>query len=263
MIKIRTIIIDDESLAREKIRTFLKRETDIEIVGECRNSTEALSSIIDLKPDLIFLDIKMPGMNAFEMLENLKVKKLPEIIFTTAFDKYAIKAFEVHAIDYILKPFDRERFINTLNRARVHLENKEIGNSNKRILEALNDLKEKKTDKSEHQNEKYTDRIVVKANGRIYFIKAIEIEWFEASGNYLKVFASGNSHLIRETLSNIEKKLDPEKFLRIQRSVIINLDFLKELKIWFHNEYLVYMKNGTKFTSGRSYKNNLDKIFKV
>lgn len=259
--KIRTIIIDDEPLAREKIRTFLEAEDDIEVIGECKNSTEAIASIKDLKPHLIFLDIKMPGMNGFEMLENLNLKILPAIIFTTAYDKYALKAFEVHALDYLLKPFDRDRFQLTLNRARKHLSSKQIEDNNNKILEALNDLKERKVEEKEvSKSDKYLEKIVIKTSDKIYFMKTSELEWLEASGNYIKLFANGASHLTRDTMNAMEKKLNPEKFVRIHRSVIINSDFIKELKPWFNGEYEVYMKNKTKFISGRTYKSNIEKL---
>lgn len=259
--KLKIIIIDDEPLAREKIRTFLEAEDDIEVIEECKNSAEAIAAIKELKPDLIFLDIKMPGMNGFEMLESLKLKVLPIIIFTTAYDKYALKAFEVHALDYLLKPFDRDRFQLTLNRARKHLSNKHIEVSSKKILEALNDLKERKGENPQSQKEeKFLDKIVIKTSDKIYFIKTSEIEWLEASGNYVKFFANGSSHLTRDTMNAMEKKLNPENFVRIHRSVIINSDFIKELKPWFNGEYEVYMKNKTKFVSGRTYKDNIEKL---
>lgn len=262
-IKIRTAIIDDEPLAREKLRTFLKGEDDIEVIGECKDSLEAIETIKKSKPDLIFLDIKLPGMNAFEMLENLnknlKIKKLPVIIFTTAYDKFALKAFEVQALDYLLKPFDRERFQLTLNRARTHLSNKTTDEIDKRILETLNNLKEKER----YVSSKNAERIVIKSSGRIYFINTSEIEWLEASGNYIKLFANGAAHLTRDTMNSMEKKLNPEKFVRIHRSIIVNVDFIKEFKPWFNGEYEVYMKNKTKFTSGRTYKNSIDSILKM
>lgn len=257
--KIKTAIIDDEPLAREKIRTFLKNENDIDVIAEGKDSLEAIELIKKSKPDLVFLDIKMPGMNAFEMLENLKVKEFPLIIFTTAFDKYALKAFEVHALDYLLKPFDRERFQLTLNRARIHLNNKTTGDDNKKILEALNSLKGKDSSGSE----KYLERIVIKSSEKIYFIQTFEIEWLEASGNYIKIFANAASHLTRDTMNSMEKKLNPGKFVRIHRSIIVNVDFIKEFKPWFNGEYEVYMKNKAKFTSGRTYKNNIDSILKT
>lgn len=262
-VKIKTAIIDDEPLAREKIRTFLKDQEDIEVMGECKDSLEAIELIKKSKPDLIFLDIKMPGMNAFEMLENLnknlKVKEFPLIIFTTAFDKYALKAFEVHALDYLLKPFDRERFLITLERARTQLTNKISGENSKKILQALEDLKRK----DNSINENVLERIVIKSSERIYFVQTSEIEWLEASGNYIKIFANGASHLTRDTMNSMEKKLNPQKFVRIHRSIIVNVDFIKEFKPWFNGEYEVYMKNKTKFTSGRTYKNNIDSILKI
>ena len=260
--KIKVLIIDDENLAREKIRTFLSREADIEITGECKNATEAISAIKNLKPDLIFLDIKLPGKNAFEMLEELNMKTLPFIVFTTAFDKYAVKAFDVNAVGYLLKPFDKERLEKVLQTARVQIANSKSSEINNNILEALKELNKLSSEKREDHKGKLTERFVIKSPGKIYFIKADDIEWLEASGNYIKIFANNGTHMYRETLSNIEKILDPKKFMRIQRSVIVNLDFIKELKTWFHNEYNVFMKNGTQFTSGRTFKNNIDKIFK-
>lgn len=260
-IKIRTAIIDDEPLAREKIRTFLKSENDIEVIGECKDSLEAIELIKKSKPDLIFLDIKMPGMNAFEMLENISkdVKEIPIIIFTTAFDKYALKAFEVHALDYLLKPFDRERFQLTLNRVRERLKNKNAEQNSSKILEALNQFKEK----DESATGKYLEKIVIKSSDKIYFVQTSEIEWLEASGNYIKIFANDASHITRDTMNSMESKLNPKKFLRIHRSVIVNVNYIKEFKPWFNGEYEVYMKNKTKFTSGRTYKKNIDSLIKM
>lgn len=253
--KIKVLIIDDELLAREKIRTLLTEEDDIQILDECKNANEALSKVKSLKPDLIFLDIQMPGMDGFEMLENIKTRKLPLIIFTTAYNKYAIKAFDIHALDYLLKPFDKERFHKSIKRARNFLNDKKRDENNEKIFNLLKELKGQ-----QEASPKYLKRMMIKTSGRILFLKTEDIDMIEASGNYLKIFSDEESYLIRGTMNEIEKKLDPVTFIRIHRSIIINLNEAKEFKPWFRGEYIVYLKNGTKLTSGRSYKNNLLKI---
>ncbi|MEO8665131.1 MAG: LytTR family DNA-binding domain-containing protein [Ignavibacteria bacterium] len=253
--KIKVIIIDDEILAREKIRNFLNAEKDIEISAECKDGTDAIKKINSLSPDLIFLDIHMPGMNGIELIESFKGEFSPVIIFTTAHHKYAIKAFELFALDYLLKPFDKERFQKSLSRARSHLQTKAPTEHNEKIISLLKELKSQK-----EPEPKYLDRMVIKSAGRIFFLKTEEIDHIEAAGNYLRVYSNNESHLIRDTMNSIEKKIDPSVFVRIQRSAIVNINSVKELKPWFHGEYLVYLKNGTKLVSGRTFKDNLRKI---
>lgn len=246
--KIRTLIIDDEPLARERIRRMLKSETDIEIIGECGNGAEAAAGIEALAPDLIFLDIQMPEMNGFEVLETINPQQLPAIIFVTAYDQYAIRAFDVHALDYLLKPFNRQRFYLSLDRVREQLKKDDSEGRNDVLAALLSDLKARK---------KYLEKLVLKSEGRIYFLKTDEVDWIEAAGNYIKLHVRKESHLLRETMTNIETKLDPAKFPRIHRSVIVNTERIKELYPLFNGDYTLILKDNTELTLSRNYRNRL------
>lgn len=254
MRKIKTIVIDDESLARERIRTLLKDQPEFEIISECRNGKEAVEEIITHSPDLVFLDIQMPELDGFGVLQNLSISKLPEIVFVTAYDKYALKAFEVNALDYLLKPFDRERFEATLSRAKSNIINK-----TKSISEDVVALIKSLSDNSPS---KYMSKFVIKASGRIYFINADEIDLIEAAGNYVKIYTGNDSHLFRDTMTNLESKLDPQKFLRIHRSFIINPQSIREMNPWFNGEYVIKIKNGKEIKSSRNYKEAVNSILK-
>lgn len=249
---IRTIIVDDEPLARDRVRRFLRDEDGIEIVGECGNGPSAVAAIANEKPDLVFLDIQMPEKDGFEVVKALPAKDMPTIIFVTAFDQFAIKAFDVHALDYLLKPFSRERIKRAVARAREHIDRKRVGDIDDRLNSLIADLKSEK---------KYLERLVVKSVGRVFFLKADEIEWVEAAGNYVKLHAGRDSHMIRETMSGIEAKLNPEKFLRIHRSTIVNVDRIKELHPMFSGDYAVILKNGTELALSRNYRDRFSELF--
>ena len=247
--QIRTLIVDDEPLARVILREMLARDSEVEIVGECVNGHEAVEAIQTSAPDLIFLDVQMPEVGGFEVLEALKtVGTMPHIIFVTAYDQYAVRAFEVHALDYLLKPFDRERFETSWQRAKAQILRERNGQMNERILSLLEELKAESN---------YLERLVIKSGGRIFFLETDEIDWIEAEGNYVSVHTGKKSHLIRETISNLESKLDPKKFLRIHRSSIINLNRIQELQSWFHGEYHILLQDGTQLTLSRNYRERL------
>lgn len=251
---ITTIIVDDEELARERVRGFLNEADDFEIVAECANGKEAVETIYKYKPDLVFLDIQMPVMNGFEVIEQIR-EELPLIIFVTAYDEYAIKAFEVNALDYLLKPFDRKRFNLSLERAK-----KIIRDSNENELKTKISSLLKQIDAEE---KKYTERFIVKESGRISFVSADEIDYMEATGNYIKLVTANGSHLIRETMNNIEKKLDPQKFLRVHRSFILKVEMIKELEPYFNSEFIIVLKSGKEIKSSKSYKNAIsEKLLK-
>ena len=246
------LIVDDEPLARERVRRHLRDEPGIEIVGEAGNGREAVSAIEEKTPDLVFLDVQMPEMNGFDVLKALEENKIPAIVFTTAYDKYAIQAFEFHALDYLLKPFSRERFRRSVRHAREQLENsRQSGNIDERLVSLLENLKAKK----------YLERIVVKSSGRVFFIKTEEIDWIEAAGNYLKLHVGRDAHLIRETMQSIEAKLDPEKFFRIHRSTLVQIDRIKELHPLFGGDYAVILRNGTELSLSRNYRDRLPELF--
>jgi two-component system LytT family response regulator len=245
---IRVLIVDDEPLAREVLREMLQTDPDVDIVGECANGREAVEAIKELSPDLLFLDIQMPEMGGFEVLNALSEGQTPHLVFVTAYDQYAVRAFEVHALDYILKPFDRERFEASWHRAKAQLQRERNGGVEQKILSLLEDLK---------AGTKYLERLVIKSSGRIYFLETNEIDWIQAEGNYVSVHTGKKSHLLRETISSLENQLDPKKFLRIHRSAIVRIDRIKELQPWFHGEYHIILHDGTQLTLSRNYRDRL------
>ena len=230
---------------------MLRGEADIEIVDECLSGSEAVALIERHAPELVFLDIQMPEMNGFDVLKALNPRHLPVIIFVTAYDRYAIRAFEVHALDYLLKPFDEERFHAALDRARELIESLQQGKLDRRLLSVLSDLKPEKH---------YSERLMLKSSGRVYFIKTEDIGWIEAAGNYVKIHVGGTSHLLRETMNKIEAKLDPDKYIRIHRSTIVNLDQVRELHPLFNNDYIVVLYDRTKLTLSRNYYERLQRV---
>src|SRR5690348_1780208 len=248
MTKIRTLVVDDEPLARERVVGFLSNEADIEIVGQCRDGEEAATSIMDLSPDLVFLDVQMPALNGFEVIEAVGPERMPLVIFVTAYDQHALKAFQVRALDYILKPFDRERFSEALQRARKQIERDETGDLGRRLLALVKDLR---------RDQPRTDRLVVKSAGRLFFLRTDEIDWVEAAGNYVRLHVGPASHLLRETMNAIEGRLDPEKFFRIHRSRIVNMERIQELQPWLNGEYAVLLRTGTRLTLSRGYREKL------
>lgn len=242
---IRALIVDDEPLARERLQMMLKPELDIEVVGEAINGDAAVAAIRKLEPDLVFLDIQMPVIDGFSVITEIGADRMPATIFVTAYDRYALRAFEVHALDYLLKPFDRERFQQALARARAQLQGKETAALNQRLAALLEQL---------HGEKQPLERVVVKESGRIFFLKAEEIDWVEAAENYVNIHAGKASHLLRETMSRLETRLDPRRFVRIHRSAIINIERLQELQPLFHGDYTVILNDGTKLTLSRGYK---------
>ena len=238
--KIRTLIVDDEPLARRNLRLLLSKDPQIEILDECRNGGEAVKAINDLSPDLIFLDIQMPEMDGFDVLAHVGPENIHAIIFVTAFDQYALKAFDVHALDYLLKPFDDERFSRALERAKSQIAAREINQLSERLL-AL--LEERETErKGSTRDERYLTRLMIKASSRMMLLKVDEIDFIEADGNYAKLHIGRKTHLLREKMNDLEGRLDPAKFVRIHRSVIVNLERIKEMHPHFNGDYVVSLK---------------------
>lgn len=249
--QISVLIVDDEPFARDKIRNFLNDEVDFEVIGECGNGRQAVEVLHATSPDVLFLDIQMPEMNGFEVLQNIDLPSLPLIIFVTAFDEFAINAFEIHALDYLLKPFDYERFQKTLDRIR------KAARTNGSVLSAkLEKLLEQIESKP-----KYLQRLMIKARGDIYFLKTDEIDWIEASGNYITIYSGKKTHLLRESLSSIAEKLNPEQFARIHRSQIVNIERIEKLNSDMHGEYIITLKNGKALVLSRTFRDNLLRHF--
>jgi two-component system LytT family response regulator len=231
---LRTLIIDDEALARERVRTLLA-ETDVAVIGECKGGREAVEAILEHQPDLVFLDVQMPDLNGFEVLDAVASEWLPAVIFVTAYDEYALKAFDVHAIDYLLKPIEPARFHKALARA------------SKRGLLSLLD-------------ERPFDRLVIRTRGKVSLLKPSEIDWIEADGKHAVLHAGKETHVVRHTLKRLEARLSSHGFVRVHRSAIVNVDRIKELEPWFHGEYVVILKDGTKLTSSAAHSQALHRI---
>jgi two-component system LytT family response regulator len=251
MEKIQTLIVDDEPLAREGIRMLIEHDAEIAVIGECANGQQAISAITEQRPDLVFLDIQMPEVSGFEVLEAIGAQSLPCVIFVTAYDKYALRAFEVHALDYLLKPFTSERFQSALERAKAQIKSRGGEQLNQRLVRLLEDI---------HKDKTYLERLVVKSAGRIFFLNVEEIDWIEAAENYVRLHTGRESHLIHGTMNKIASRLDPAQFLRIHRSTIINVRRIKELQPMFHGEYVVTLRDGTQLNSGRSYRQKLQSL---
>ncbi len=251
---VRTLIVDDEPLARERIRSLLEEESDIEIVQECGDGKEAAETILRERPDLVFLDVQMPEMTGFEVIEAVGPEQMPTVIFVTAYDQYALHAFEAHALDYILKPFDQERFERALQKARGTIQRQKEGDISERLRSLLEELQPRP---------RYVDRLVVRSGARITFLRTEEVEWVDAEGNYVRLHVGKKSYLLRETMSGIEAKLDPERFIRIHRSTIVNIERIKSLETLFQGEYVVHLEDGTKLTSSRGYRDRLHALMEA
>lgn len=253
-LRLRTLIVDDEPLAREAIRTRIQLDDEIEIVGEASSGKQALREIQHRKPDLVFLDVQMPDLDGFAILEALGPSPLPIIVFVTAFEQHALRAFEVHALDYILKPFDDERFQEALKRAKDHWRR----NRGHELESKLRELLARKI-----QGNGYLDRMIVKETGRISFVKTEDIKWFRAEGNYVKLFLGKQTHMLHTSMNALEAQLDPKRFFRIHRSLIINIEHLQELRPWHTGEYVVIMRDGTELTMSRGYRDRLNDLLSV
>jgi two-component system, LytTR family, response regulator len=252
--KLTTLIVDDEPLARERLLGLLSAESDIEVLGQCRDGEEAVSAIQERHPDLVLLDVEMPRMDGFEVIDTIGPERMPMVIFVTAYDQHAIKAFQVRALDYLLKPFDRERFSDALQRARTQIESQTNGDLGKRLLALMKDMK---------RDTPKTDRLVVKSGGRLFFLRADEIDWIEAAGNYVRLHVGNQSHLLRETMTAIEARLDPERFFRIHRCRIVNVERIQEMQPWLNGEYSVVLRTGARLTLSRGYREKLQDKLKV
>ena len=245
MAKIRILIVDDEPIARRGIRLQLEGEPDVEIVGECANGIEAVAAIEKLAPNLVFLDVQMPEMNGFEVIETIGIARMPVVIFVTAYDQYALRAFEAQALDYLLKPFDPERFQTALARATAQLQQPDVDALSQRLLDLLKDARPR------------LERFVIKAAGRVYFLDANDVTWLEAADNYVSLHTAREAHLIRDTLNHLEARLDPRQFIRFRHSAIVNLEHVKEFQPLFRGEYVVVLQDGTKLVSSRRYRSRL------
>lgn len=249
---IRVVIADDESPARRKIKRFLAGESDFEIVSEASTGLEAIEAIQNEKPDMVFLDVQMPGLDGFEVIAELNIQEFPLVVFTTAFDQFALRAFEVHALDYLLKPFDRNRFKVVLDRARQHLKLTRKDDLSEKVFRMLEEISERP---------RYTERLLVSSNDRSLLLAVDRIDRIEAARNYVNIHSGKQSYLLRGTIEGIYQKLDPSKFIRANRSEIVNIESIKELQPWFHGEYRIILKDGSEISWSRRYIDRNSNLF--
>lgn len=249
----RVLIVDDEPLARDRIREMLRGDREIQIVGEARNGCEAIEAMTAHAPDIVFLDVQMPDMDGFEVLETLNTELVPLIIFVTAYDQHALRAFDVHAIDYLMKPFDRKRFAKALDRAKDQMKRPKHEADTGRIMRLLEELK---------AGASYLERFAIKTGEKVLFIRAEEVDSIEAEGNYVRLNVANSSHLLRDTINSIESQIDPRTFVRIHRSTIVNMNRVKELQAWARGEYRVVLHSGACHTLSRGYREHFDNFIK-
>jgi two-component system, LytTR family, response regulator len=254
--RIRALVVDDEPLARERLSSLLAGEEDIELIGECTDGQSAVERIDAEKPDLVFLDVQMPGLDGFDVIEAVDKGSLPLVVFVTAYDEYAVRAFEVHALDYVLKPFDRERFGKALDRVREELGRgaRNGGELEGKLAALLGELEDRR---------RRLERIVVKSGGRVFFLRSEDVDWIEAAGNYVELHVGSESHLLRETMSKLESRLDPKLFVRIHRRTIVNVERIRQLEGVTHGEYVVVLKDGTRLGSSRGYRDAVQKMLET
>lgn len=253
MEKIRVAVVDDEPLARTRLRGLLQQDPEVDVIAECADGYEAVSVIRGGAPDLIFLDVQMPEKDGFEVIEEVGVGRMPVVIFVTAYDQYALRAFQVCALDYLLKPFDEQRFLETLRRAKTQIRNEQGGDLHRRMLSLIEEWEVRSN---------YLERVLIKTGGRLFFLKTAEIDWIKAEGNYVSLHAGGATHLLRETVSGMENQLDPADFLRIHRSTIVNIKRVKEIQQMFAGDYKVILTDGTRLTLSRNYREKLLRLAK-
>ncbi|HEX8146732.1 MAG TPA: LytTR family DNA-binding domain-containing protein [Pyrinomonadaceae bacterium] len=261
--KIRTLIVDDEPLARRTIRDLLAEDADVEVVGECGGGAEAVESIRQRPPDLLFLDIQMPGMDGFDVLSAVELERISAVIFVTAYDAYALKAFEVHALDYLLKPFTDERFREALARAKSHVELREargLAESLRAFLRGRAGAEDETAAAASGRRAGYLTRFMVKVGGRVIFVNPSDVDWVEADNYYIKLHVGGKAHLLRLSMKELEGRLDPKTFWRIHRSAIINLDRVKELHQHPNGEYVVVLRDGTELKLSRARRERLQEL---
>jgi len=261
--KITTLIVDDEPLVRERLRSLLAHDAEIELLKDCADGLSAVNSITKNQPELLFLDVQMPEFDGFGVVEKIGVGRIPVIIFVTAFDNHALRAFEVQAFDYILKPIDGERFLTTVNRAKNQVKLRRETNTDENLANLLGNLSAERETLQKIIAEKSAnvERLMIQSGGRITFLAVDEIDWIESAGNYLELHVGKKSHLLRETMNGIEAKLDSTEFLRIQRSTIVNIERIKELHPLFRGAFEVILRDGTRLTTTRGYHEKLLNLF--
>jgi two-component system LytT family response regulator len=250
-VSIRCLIVDDEPLSRERVASLLRTLPDAEIVGQCADGSDAIEAIGELSPDLVFLDVQMPEVDGFGVLSAVARQRMPEVIFVTAHDKYALRAFEVHAQDYLLKPFDPDRLFDAYRAAAERIRQNRIGASSERLLALIDDMERVRAHRT---------RVPIKTDGRVTFLPVEEIDWIESADNHVKIHAKGETHVLRRTLQSMQASLSPADFVRVHRSSIVNVARIEEIQPWFNGEYVVLLRDGTKVQTSRGYRARLEAL---
>lgn len=253
--KIRVLVVDDEPLARSGVADLLARDPELEVVGQCGDGRTAVEAIRTLKPDLVLLDIQMPEMDGFQVIGEVGAERMPAVIFVTAYDQFALRAFEVHALDYLLKPFDDERFLAAVARSKRAMRNQDVGQLSQQLIGLL-------VTRHSGGATPYLTRLVVKNAGKVTFVRVDDIDWIEAADYYVRLHVARKSHLLRETMSTLEGQLDPARFFRVHRSAIVNLDRLVEIQPYFHGEHVLVLQDGSKLKLSRSRKEKLETVLR-
>jgi two-component system LytT family response regulator len=259
--KIRALIVDDEPAARKGLRLLLERDREIRIVGECENGAQAVAAIGREAPDLLFLDVQMPGMSGFDVLRRIDREQLPVVVFVTAYDQYALQAFDEHALDYLLKPFSDQRFTEALERAKDYFEQQQMNGLARRLLSLVEGHVDGGgvAEGESTASPAYLQRVAVKSADRVVFVEVPMIDWLEARGDYVALHVGSSRYTVRGTMKDFERKLDPRHFARIHRSAIVNLDRVRELQPYFHGEYVVLLQDGTRLRLSRRRREQLER----
>ena len=250
MRRIRALIVDDEPLARRAIRLLLSRDTEVEVVAECRNGVEAVKVMTAERPDLVFLDVQMPQMSGFDVIRAVGVEHMPLTVFVTAFDRYAVRAFEMQALDYLLKPFEDSRFEQTLRRAKTQLARRGEGSWTEQMAALIRQSPDR-------ASRKYSPRLIINTNGKLVFLDPDGVDWITAADYYVQIHSRKKTYLHRQTMEQIERELDPEKFVRIHRSAIVNIDRVKELRPTRSGDHVVVLDDGTELKMSRRRRDRL------
>lgn len=287
-VHVRVLIVDDERLARQRVRRLVQSEADVEVVGEAESGHEAVALIRELRPDLVCLDVQMPGLDGFGVLRELEGGHVPMVLFVTAYDEHAQRAFDVHAVDYVLKPVDEDRFRAAFGKARLQRANAVAAARLGELLETVRRLADGSAAIADVRgdvaggalgsrlatanatanvtanavpggNAHFASRILVKLDGRMFFVKTSEIDWIEADRNYVRLHVGKTTHTIRERIGHLEETLDPRVFARIHRSTIVNLNRVREMQQWFSGDYVVILEDGTRLRLSRHYRDRVEK----
>ena len=249
---IRTVVADDQPMARERLTALLAQQPDIDVVATCASGVEAVDAIQAYRPDLVFLDMQMPELDGFGVIDAVGVERMPPVVFVTAYDAFALRAFEVHALDYLLKPFGRERFEQALERARRHLERQRAGDLASRLMALVEDVRPARS---------RPERLMVRSGARVVFVDVEQVDWVEAEGNYVRLHTAADSHLVRDTMQAMQRRLGPQ-FVRIHRSRIANLARVRELRLASSGEYEAVLHTGAKLGVGRLYRDTLQEALR-